>query len=101
MYKPELRKDLQIAIQSLKKEMAESDAEKIQVAQEIYQELLEEFYKEYEDMMAIDQRSAARNDPDYFLVLIKLAYFDQEFETVDSQLEQLISYPNWKLFTRI
>jgi len=101
MYKPELLKDLLITIQCLKKELAGSDAEKVEVAQEAYQELLEEFYKEYEDMLAIEQRRAARNDPDYFLVLIQLAYHNQEFEKVDKQGEGSISYPDWKLFTRI
>jgi hypothetical protein len=36
MYKPELLKDLLITIQSLKKELPGSDAEKIKVAQEAY-----------------------------------------------------------------
>jgi hypothetical protein len=101
MYKPELLKDLQITIQCLKKELAGSDADKVTVAQETYQELLEGFYKEYEDMMAIEQRRAARKDPDYFLVLIQLAYHNQEFEKVDKQGDQSLPYMNWKLFTQI
>jgi hypothetical protein len=52
-------------------------------------------------MMAPEQCRAAKNDPDYFLVLIQLAYYDQEFEKVDKQGEESISYPNWKLFTQI
>ena len=101
MYSPELLKDLLITIQCLKKELDGSDAEKVKVAQEAYQELLEGFYKEYEAMMAIEQRRAARNDPDYFLVLIQLAYHNQEYEKVDKQGVQSLTYMNWKLFTQI
>ena len=36
-----------------------------------------------------------------FLVLIQLAYYDQEFEKVDKQRGQSVSYPDWKLFTQI
>ncbi|MEI7672670.1 MAG: hypothetical protein WCK00_11220 [Deltaproteobacteria bacterium] len=85
----------------LKKELTGSDAEKVTVAQEAYQELLEGYYEEYQDMMALEQRRAARNDPDYFLVLIQLAYYDQEFEKVDKQGDQSLSHMNWKLFTQI
>ena len=101
MYKPELLKDLQITIQSLKKELAGFDEEKVTVAQDAYQELLDGFCEEYQDMMAPEHCRAAKKDPDYFLVLIQLAYFDQEFEKVDKQGEGSISYPDWKLFTRI
>ena len=101
MYRPELLKDLLIIIQCLKKELAGSDVEKVTVAQEAYQELLEGFYEEYQDIMALEQRRAARNDPDYFLVLIELAYYDQEFEKVDKQEDQSLPYMNWKLFTQI
>jgi len=101
MYKPELLKDLLITIHCLKKELAGSDAEKVNIAQEAYHELLDGFYEEYQDMMAPEQCKAARNDPDCFFVLIQLAYHDQEFEKVDKQGEQSISYPNWKLFTQI
>jgi hypothetical protein len=51
--------------------------------------------------MVSEQYRAAKDDPDYFLVLIQLAYYDQEFEKVDKQEGQSISYPNWKLFTQI
>ena len=39
----------------LKKELTGSGAEKVTVAQEAYQELLEGFYEEYQDMMALEQ----------------------------------------------
>jgi hypothetical protein len=101
MYKPELLKDLLITIQCLKKELAGSDAEKVKVAQEAYQELLDGFYEEYEDMMAPQQYRAAKDDPDYFLVLIQLAYHDQDQNNVDSDGGQSLPYFNWKLFTQI
>ena len=101
MSTPELLKDLLATIQCLKKELAGSDAEKVKVAQEAYQELLDGFYEEYEDMMAPQQYRAAKDDPDYFLVLIKLAYHDQEQKNVDNGGEQSLPYFNWKLFTQI
>ena len=85
----------------LKKELAGSDVEKVTVAQEAYQELLEGFYEEYGDMVALEQRRAARNDPDYFLVLIQLAYHDQNQKDVDKQSGESVPYMNWKLFTQI
>jgi hypothetical protein len=101
MFTPELLMNLLGTIQCLKKELAGSDAEKVEAAQEAYQELLEKFYKEYEGIMAIEQRRAARNDPDYFLVLIQLAYHNQEYEKVDKQEGQPLHSPDWKLLTRI
>ena len=101
MYRPELLKDLLITIQCLKKELAGSDAEKGNVAQDAYHELLDGFYEAYQDIPAPEQYKATKDDPDYFLVLIQLAYYDQEFEKVDKQGGQSISYPNWKLFTQI
>jgi hypothetical protein len=101
MSTPELLKDLLITIQCLKKELTGSDTEKVKVAQDAYRELLDGFYEEYQDMMAPEQYKASKDDPDYFLVLIQLAYYDQEYEKVDKQGEQSVSYPDWKLFTRI
>jgi hypothetical protein len=73
MYKPELLKDLLATIQCLKKELAGSDAEKVNVAQEAYQELLDGFYEEYQDMMAPEQYEAAKKDFEYFMRLVDLA----------------------------
>jgi hypothetical protein len=101
MYSPELLKDLLITIEYLKKELAGPDPEKVSAAQEAYHKLLDDFYEEYQDVMAPVQYRAAKDDPDYFFVLIRLAYYDQEFEKVDKAHEQSISYPDWKLFTRI
>ncbi|MFZ4437629.1 MAG: hypothetical protein ACOYOS_04320 [Syntrophales bacterium] len=101
MYRPELLKDLLLTIQCLKKELAGPDEEKVMAAQEAYHELLEGFYEEYGDMVAPQQYELAKNDPDYFLVLIQLAFYDQEFEKVDKQGDQSLPYMNWKLFTQI
>ena len=101
MYKPELLKDLLVTILCIQKELKGSDAEKVKVAQEAYQELLDGFYEEYQDMMAPQQYRAAKDDPDYFLVLIQLAYHDQDQKNVDSDGGQSLSYFNWKLFTQI
>ena len=70
----------------------------VQVA---YQGLLDGFYEEHEDIMAPQQYELAKDDPDYFLVLIQLAYYDQEFGKVDKQGGEQAPYMNWKLFTQI
>jgi len=101
MSKTDLLKDRLITIQCLKKELTGSDAEKVKVAQDAYRELLDGFYEEYLDMMAPEQYRAAKDDPDYFLVLIKLAYHNQEQKNVDNGGEQSLPYFNWKLFTQI
>jgi hypothetical protein len=101
MSTPELLKDLLITILSLQKELAGSDPERIRVAQEAYRELLDGFYEEYQDMMAPRQYEGAKDDPDYFIALIQLAYYYQGQAIVDSDGEQSLSYFNWKLFTQI
>jgi hypothetical protein len=83
MTTPELLKDLLVTIQCLKKELAGSDAEKVKVAQEAYQELLDGFYEEYQEMMAPQQYEAAKKDFDYFMRLVDLAtafYREEEVE---------------------
>lgn len=101
MYSPELLQDLLVTILCIQKELKGSDTEKAKTAQEAYQELLEGFYEEYQDKMAPQQFRAAKDDPDYFSVLIQLAYHDQEQKNVDSDGEQSIPYFNWKIFTQI
>ncbi|MCX5825416.1 MAG: hypothetical protein NTY86_18475 [Deltaproteobacteria bacterium] len=96
-----LLKDLLNTVQYLKKELTGYDAEKVNVAQEVYQELLDGFYEEHQDTMSPQQYKAAKDDPDYFLVLIKLACCHEEKENVDKQGGQSLSYFNWKLFTEI
>ena len=85
MYRPELLNDLLITIYSIKQELAGSDVDKVNVAQEAYQELLDGFYEEYADILAPEQYRAAKDDPDYFIALIQLAYYDQEFEKVEKR----------------
>jgi hypothetical protein len=51
--------------------------------------------------MTPQQYKAAKDDPDYFLVLIKLACYHEEHKKVDKQGEQSLSYFNWKLLTQI
>jgi hypothetical protein len=94
-------KDLLATIQCLQKELAGSDLEKVNAAQEAYRELLDGFYEEYQDMMALRQYELARDDPDYFIALIQLAYYYQNQGIVDNEGEQSPSYFSWKLFTQI
>ena len=101
MYSPELLQDLLVTIQCIQKELKGPDAEKAKAAQEAYQELLDGFYEEYQDKMAPQQYRAAKDNPDYFLVLIQLAYHDQDQKNVDSDGEQSRPYFNWKIFTQI
>jgi hypothetical protein len=101
MSTPELLKDLLITVQCLQKELAGPDGEKVKVAQEAYRELLAGFYEEYQDIMEGQQYEAAKDDPDYFLMLIKLALYHEKYEKNDKQGEQSVLYFNWKLFTQI
>jgi len=101
MSTPELLKDLLITILSIQKELKGHDSEKVKVAQEAYRELLDDFCEEYQDMVAPLQYEAAKGDPDYFIALIQLVYYYQNQGIVDSEGEQSLSYPDWKLFTRI
>ena len=100
MSSPELLKELLVTILSIQKVLAGSDPEKIRVAQEAYRELLDGFYEEYQDMMAPMQYEGARNDPDYFIALIQLAYYHEGQSIVEGEGEQSPSNPDWKLFTR-
>ena len=101
MSTPELLKDLLVTILSIQKELAGSDTEKVKVTQEVYQELLDGFYEEYQDIMAPRQYELAKDDPDYFIALIQLAYYYQGQAIIDSEEERSLSYLNWQLFTRI
>ena len=73
MSTPELLKDLLVTILCIQKELTGSDAEKVKVAQEAYQELLDGFYEEYQEMMAPQQYEAAKKDFEYFMRLVDLA----------------------------
>jgi hypothetical protein len=101
MSTPELLKDLLVTILSIQKELNGFDPEKVKVSQEAYQELLDGFYEEYQDMIASQQYEGVRDDPDYFIALIQLAYYYQGQAKVDSDGEQSLSYFNWKLLTQI
>lgn len=101
MYTPELLKDLLITIQCVQKELTGSGIEKVKAAQEAYQELLDGFYEEHQDMMMRPQYEAAKSDPDYFLALIQLAYHYQDQPMVDNDEEPSLPYMNWKLLTQI
>jgi hypothetical protein len=101
MSTPELLKDLLVTIQCIQRELKGSDQEKIKAAREAYQELLDGFYQEYQDIMAPMQYEKTKDDPDYFLILIQLAYHDQVQSNVDNDGEQSLPYFNLKLFTRI
>jgi hypothetical protein len=100
MTTPELLQGLLVTIECLKRELAGSEISKVKVAQEAYQELLDGFHEEYKEMMARQQFEKAKDDPDYFQVLIQLAYHYQN-QIVDNEGEQSLSYFNWKLFTQI
>lgn len=80
MSTPELLKDLLITIQCLKKKLMGSDTEKVKVAQDAYQELLDGFYEKNQDMMAPQQYEAAKKDFEYFMRLVDLAlaYYQEE-----------------------
>lgn len=101
MYSPEVLNDLLITVLCIQKELKGSDIEKIKAAKEAYDELLDDFYDEYQDKLASNQYMAAKDDPDYFFVLIQLAYYDQVQKDVDSDGAQSIPCFNGKVFTEI
>ena len=101
MSTPELLKDLLVTVQCLQKELAGSDSKKTKEAKEAYRELLNQFYEEYQDMLAPQEYKGASDDPDYFLMLINLACYHEEQQKVDKSGVQLLPYFNWKLFTQI
>ena len=78
-----------------------SDIESIRMAEKAFQQLIDRFYQENEDMMAPQQYEAAKKDFEYFMRLVDLAYHYQDTKKVDSEEERTIPYFNWKLFTQI
>jgi hypothetical protein len=50
------------------------DDEAVRAIQKSYEKLVDRFYHENQDMLAHQQYRAARNDPEYFMQLILLAY---------------------------
>ena len=78
-----------------------SDIESIKTAEKAFQQLIDWFYQKNEDIMAPQQYKAAKDDPDYFLMLINLVCYHEEHEKVDKQGDQSLYYFNWKLFTQI
>ncbi|MHB9098492.1 MAG: hypothetical protein ACYC5X_11810 [Syntrophales bacterium] len=100
MSRRESLKDLHIAIQCLQQELSGSDEEKVETAQEAYQELLDDFYDDYPDLLSPQQFEKAKDDPDYFLGLIQLAYH-QDQEIADYEEDLSLPYMNWELLTRI
>lgn len=99
MSTPELLKDLLVAILSIQKVLADPENQKFRAAQEAYRELLDGFYEEYQDIMAPRQYELAKDDTDYFIALIQLAYYYQESVTSIDEGEERV-YPSWKLFTQ-
>jgi hypothetical protein len=71
-----------------------SDIEEIRMAEEAFYQLVDRFYQENEEMMVPQQYRTAKDDPDYFLMLIQLAYHDQDQKNVDKQGGQSISCLN-------
>lgn len=98
MSRRESLKDLHIAIQCLQQELSGSDEERVEAAQEAYRELLDDFYEEYPDLLSPQQLERAKDDPDYFLMLIHLVYH-QDLEIADSEENLSLPYLNWILLT--
>jgi len=101
MYAPDLLRELHITIRCIQKEMDGVDGEKAKVSAKAYRELLEDFYEEYRDTISREQYEKAKDDADYFLAMIPLAYHYQTKVLGESEGEQAAPYFNWKLFTQI
>lgn len=59
------------------------DDEAVQVFQSAYESLVERFYKETHEILAYQQYQAAKNDPEYLMQLVLLAYRYYEAEGKD------------------
>ena len=77
MYSPESLKTLVVTILAIKKELNGTETEKVTAAQEAYRELLDDFYEEYQDLITSEQFKKAKDNPDYFICIVNLAYHDQ------------------------
>jgi hypothetical protein len=84
MTKLESLQDIKDTAARLQETLMGADLESIRKAEKAFQQLVDQFYQENEDMMAPQQYRDAKDDPDYFLVLIQLAYHDQDQKNVDS-----------------
>ena len=100
MSTPELLKDLLVTILSIQKELKDPESERFRAVHEAYRELLDGFYEEYQDMMAPRQYEGAKDDPNYFVALIQLAYYHEGLSIVAGEGDQSLSNPDWNLFTR-
>ncbi len=94
-------KDLHIAIQCLEKELKGADEERVEAAQEAYEELLDDFYEEYQDLLISERYEAAKTNPEYLLKLIQLAHHYQSQTEGDSEGDESGPFFDWNLFTRI
>ncbi len=96
MYAPYLLRDLHTTIRYIQKEMDGLDTGKARIARKAYRDLLEDFYEEYHDMMSRGQYEKAKDDADYFLAMIPLAYHYQTTVLGESEGEQAAPYFNLK-----
>lgn len=80
-------KEILHAVESLEDDLRGLDKAKAEAAQEQYNELLNKFYKENQDILASQQYEAAKKDFEYFLRLLELAiaYWKKEFQEASNE----------------
>ena len=74
----DIRKAL-LELISVQESIADDD-EAVRAIQKPYERLVDMFYKETHELLAYQQYEAAKNDPEYFMQLVLLAYRHYEDE---------------------
>ena len=73
MTKMNIVKDIQHQARNLEHRLMNCDAEEVKAAMEEYEQLVDWFYRENENLMAPQQYEAAKKDLEYFILLVELA----------------------------
>lgn len=90
MTKLESLQDIKDTVIKLQKTLIGPDKESIMKAEKAFQELVDRFYQENEEMMAPQQYEASKKDFEYFIQLVKLAItYEQEEIYQDKSIDTL------------
>jgi hypothetical protein len=73
MTKLESLQDIKDTVAKLQETLMGTDIESIRMAEKALEQLVDRFYQENEDMMAVEQYKMAKKDFEYFMMLVDLA----------------------------
>jgi hypothetical protein len=82
MTKLESLQDIKDTAVRLQETLMGSDIESIRIAKEAFQQLVDRFYQENEDMIAPRQYEDAKKDFEYFMRSVDLAYHYQDIKNM-------------------